>query len=266
MEQTTAIGLLERPEVQNTFIKVIQSANRGMSEQEAQLRVQQEVINFQEHCIYNNELANCDPQSVLFGIRKVIGANLSLDKAKGHTYLLPASIKQADGTFKKVLEVSYQAEGLLVLYYNANVIIDHKSPSPKYDNEQGGKVVSITWEYQLANKRWESVTFNEAHFNKWRKASQTKNGRNKSDADLNKMNYANPNYTSFAGGVDPEFASAKCIKHALKKMALDRNRFEPQPTPVVQSIETVDASHEIVDVESGEVIKMYSSNDLNFNA
>ena len=250
-EQTTAIGLLERPEVQNTFIKVIQSANRGMSEQEAQLRVQQEVINFQEHCIYNNELANCDPQSVLFGIRKVIGANLSLDRAKGHTYLLPASIKQADGTFKKVLEVSYQAEGMLVLYYNANVIIDHKSPQPKYD--ESGKVVSITWEYQLANKRWESVTFNEAHFNKWRKSSHVKNGRNKSDADLNKLNYANPNYTSFAGGIDPEFASAKCIKHALKKMALDRNRFEPQPTPVATQHEVIDVEAENIEIDNSQI-------------
>ena len=256
-EQTTAIGLLERPEVQNTFIKVIQSANRGMSEQEAQLRVQQEVINFQEHCIYNNELANCDPQSVLFGIRKVIGANLSLDRAKGHTYLLPASIKQADGTFKKVLEVSYQAEGMLVLYYNANVIVDHKSPQPKYD--EAGKVVSITWEYQLANKRWESVTFNEAHFNKWRKASHVKNGRNKNDADVNKMNYANPNYTSFAGGIDPEFASAKCIKHALKKMALDRNKFQPQPTPVSQA---TDAEHEVIDVEAETI----DNSQIDFNA
>jgi hypothetical protein len=131
------------------------------------------------------------------------------------------------------------------LYYNANVIIDHKSPQPKYDEAQGGKVVSITWEYQLANKRWESVTFNEAHFNKWRKASHVKNGRNKNDADLNKLNYANPNYTSFAGGIDPEFASAKCIKHALKKMALDRNRFEPQPIPVVTQHEAEhdDAGH-----------------------
>lgn len=240
-EQTTALSLLERPDVQNTFIKVIQSANKGMTEQEAQMRVQQEVINFQEHCMYNNELANCDPQSILFGIRKVIGSNLSLDRAKGHTYLLPASIKQADGTFKKVLEVTYQAEGVLVLYYNAGVIVDHKSPLPTYNEE--GKVIAISWEYQLANKRWEESYFNEAHFNKWRKASHVKNGRNKNDADINKMNYANPNYTSFAGGIDPEFASAKCIKHTLKKMALDRNRFAPQPQPTI-----IEATHEVVEV------------------
>ena len=247
-EQTTAIGLLERPEVQNTFIKVIQSANRGMSEQEAQLRVQQEVINFQEHCIYNNELANCDPQSVLFGIRKVIGANLSLDRAKGHTYLTPEGIKQADGSYKKVLKVEYQAEGMLVLHYNAGTIIDHKRPQIEYNEK--GKVVSVKWEYKLSNGRWESAQLLEMHFEKLRKASHVKNGRNKNDADLNKMNYANPNYTSFSGGIDPEFASAKCIKHALKKMALDRNKFQPQPTPVVTPTE---AEHEVIDVDTIEV-------------
>ena len=36
-------------------------------------------------------------------------------------------------------------------------------------------------------------------------------------------NYANPNYTSWKGGIDPEFARAKAVRHGLKKLGTNQN-------------------------------------------
>ncbi len=36
-------------------------------------------------------------------------------------------------------------------------------------------------------------------------------------SDMKKLNYANPLYTNFNGGIDPEFARSKVISVALKK-------------------------------------------------
>jgi hypothetical protein len=260
-EQTTAMQVLEKEE--STLQLVLMSANRGMLENEAKQRIQQELINFQEHCMYNESLLKCDLQSLKFGIRKVISANLSLDKAKGHVYLLPTSVKDSKDNWKQMLEVKWTSEGLLTMHYNAGSIIDHKRPIVTYD--QANKVIGVKFEFQVPTKRWETVEYNTAHFAKWRKASHVKNGRNKKDADLNKLNYANDNYTSFNGGIDPEFASSKAISHGLGKRGLDGNKslqYQPQPIPVVT--QQAEAEHEVIDVEA-ENIEIDNS-QIDFNA
>jgi len=50
--------------------------------------------------------------------------------------------------------------------------------------------------------------------------------RNKQDANNEKLNYANDNYTNWKGGIDPEFARAKAIRHALKKLGTNANEYK----------------------------------------
>ena len=82
--------------------------------------------------------------------------------------------------------------------------------------------------------RWEVRTFDESDFIRWQIASHKENGRNKEDASLEKLNYANPNYTSWKGGIDPEFARAKAIRHGLKKLGTNANeKYANKINPVV---------------------------------
>ncbi len=69
----------------------------------------------------------------------------------------------------------------------------------------------------VPSPRWEEVDMDQSDFDRLRKFSHIKNARGKNDADIKKLNYANPLYTSFNGGIDPEFARSKVVSTALKK-------------------------------------------------
>ena len=142
-------------------------------------------------------------------------------------------VKAANGAeeWKKVLEITPTCNGLPSIAYQCGKIIDHKNPDVKKD--ESGKVVSVCFEFQLSNGRWEAREFDESDFYRWQRASHNENGRNKQDASAEKLNYANPNYTNWKGGIDPEFARAKAIRHALKKLGTNPNeRFAVKVVPV----------------------------------
>ena len=49
------------------------------------------------------------------------------------------------------------------------------------------------------------------------------------------MNYANALYSSYKGGIDPEFCKAKCIRHAFKKTGTNPNERKNEYQTVVSS-------------------------------
>ena len=165
------------------------------------------------------DIQECSPHSIVLGMRYILKNNLSFDPQAGLVYVMTRAVNtgtKKDPQWVKVLEVQPTANGHISIARQCGRILDIKRPTVEYN--QDGAVVSVTVEFLVPSSpsnRWESVTFGKGHFLKWQRASHKQNSRNKSDANYELLNYANPNYTNFMGGIDPEFASAKAIKHAL---------------------------------------------------
>jgi len=174
------------------------------------------------------EILACEPTSIVMATKYVLKNNLSFDPNAGLVYVKTRSValaKDASGTvtkWGKVLEVQATCEGLLSIAYQCNKIIDHERPSVKKD--ASGKVIEVTFKYMKPSPigpRWVEVTFDESDFKRWQTKSHQENSRSKQDAGT--RDYSNPNYRSFNGGIDPEFARAKAIRHAMKKMGTNPN-------------------------------------------
>lgn len=176
----------------------------------------------------NSAIMQCMPQTVLIAVKTVIKQNLSMDPSAGLVYVKTRNVnmKKPDGTanWKKALEIIPSANGLISINRQCGRLLDIKNPVVKKNDQ--GKVVEVSVEILLPSipsPRWETRTFDESDFWRWQRASHKENGRNKNDADADKLNYANDNYTNFKGGIDPEFARAKAIRHGLKKLGANQN-------------------------------------------
>lgn len=187
--------------------------------------VLQELEYLRMHAITKPEIMECMPQTVLMAIKSVIKKNLTLDQSAGLVYVKTRNVKtknaQGGDVWLKALEIIDSCNGILSINYQCGKIIDHKIPTIKKDDT--GKVLTVQFEYQVASGRWETREFDDSDFYRWRRASHKENGRNKQDANLESLNYANENYTNWKGGIDPEFARAKAIRHALKKLGTNPN-------------------------------------------
>ena len=174
------------------------------------------------------DILDCIPESILLAVKTVMKQNLSLDPNAGLVYIKTRNVKIKDDkgkdTWAKALEIMPSANGLISIARQCGRIIDIKRP--KVDKDDNGKVIRVSVELKLPSgneTRWETFEFDESDIFRWQRASHKENGRNKPDADGEKMNYANDNYTNWKGGIDPEFARAKAIRHALKKLGTNSN-------------------------------------------
>ena len=220
--ENKAIATLQEPSNLATLMKVAKWYNPSMSDGDLEARVIQEVGYFEYACMLNDNLATCDPRSIMMMVRWVIQNNLSIDTQAGLVYLKTRNVKQSDGSFIKVLEYEPSPEGVLSMAYSTGEIIDHQRPVIHYSGEEKPRVVGVDFSFQLSTGRWETVSYAEGHFRKWRLASHENNARGSSDGDMVKMNKANKSYTSFNGGIDPEFCTGKAIKHGLDKRGTNR--------------------------------------------
>lgn len=189
------------------------------------------------------DLATCNAQSVLLAVKSTIKSNLSLDPQGGLVYLKARNIntakRGAPEQWVKVLEITPTANGLISINRQCGRVLDMERPEVQKD--KAGRVVSVSVRYLVPSTpapRWQTVAFDESDFLKWRKASHKENSRGKENANAETLNYANPNYTNFNGGIDPEFARAKCIRHALSKLGTNPNergvtRIQVDPIEVV---------------------------------
>jgi hypothetical protein len=156
---------------------------------------------------------------VLLAVKQCICDNLTLSPIAGLVYLFPGKIQTGINPatnakiYKDVLVYQPTAEGEISIARQSGSILDHKRPVCTYDAE--GRVQSVTFEFMVPSygqPRWEKVTFDQSNFEKWKQKSAAKFGGN-----------PNANYSSWKGGIDPEFAGSKAIKHALTKLGTNAN-------------------------------------------
>jgi len=107
----------------------------------------------------------------------------------------------------------------------------------------------------LPNGRWETVKFTEYDFERWGNASHKERSRGKQDA--NTKDYRNSLYSSWRGGIDPEMAKAKAIRHGLKKLGTNPNE---NKASAIQSAPMQLLPQLTAEVEAKEVIEELAEN------
>lgn len=180
----------------------------GTTEEEAQRVALKEISNFDMILQTKPDLAGCTQLSILLAVKQTICDNLTLAPSAGLVYLIPSKVNN-----DWVATYMPTANGLLSMAYQSGAILDNKRPVVTFNSE--GKVDSVTVEFLVPSypqPRWEVIVFTEVHFKKWRDASTKKNNGK-----------TNANYTSWNGGIDPEFAGTKAIKHGLNKRGSNGN-------------------------------------------
>jgi len=221
---TTALDVLrnERPTLQ-----AITSFNYGEGRDVSSI-VLNEISYLEGMAVGKPEILLCEPQSIMMAMKYVLKNNLSLDPNSGLVYTKTrnlALVKDQQGNvtkWGKVLEVQPTCEGLLSIAYQCGKILDHERPTVKKD--AAGKVIEVSFKYlrpSFGAPRWVEITFDESDFKRWQTKSHAENSRGKNDSAS--KDYSNPNYRSFNGGIDPEFARAKAIRHSLKKLGTNPN-------------------------------------------
>lgn len=186
--------------------------------------VLQELDYLRMQAVTKPEILDCLPSTVVMAVKSVLKQNLTLDPYAGLVYIKTRNVAiMVDGqkVWKKALEIQPSCNGILSVAYQCLKIIDHKSP--EVIKNEVGKVTSVEFEFQVSSGRWEKRSFDESDFFRWKRASHKENGRNKADANLDTLNYANENYSNCNNGIDPEFARAKAIRHSLKKLGTNPN-------------------------------------------
>jgi RecT family. len=212
----------------------------------------QELEFLQMHAMAKPEIYECVPLSIISAIKAVLKQNLTLDPYAGLVYVKTRNVK-INNEWVKALEIQPSANGIISIARQAGRVMDIERPEVIKDNEGrviGVKVRYLVPSYSREGKRqydWRQAEFDESDFARWRISSHRENGRNKTDSDNVKLNYANALYTSFKGGIDPEFARAKSIRHGLKKLGTNLNEGIKDYQAPVQNLIDPDS-----DIEAGQ--------------
>lgn len=206
----------------------------------------QEIAYLEAQAMRMPVIMQCEPISVVLAVKAVLKQNLSLDPYAGLVYIKSRSVNigtmQAQN-WKKVLEIEPTANGKISIARQCGRILDIKRPQVT-KNAATGQINGVSVDILLPSykePRWETFTFDEDDFYRWCRASHKENARSwkkdsgKAEPDNNTFNYANENYTNFKGGIDPEFARAKAIKHALKKLGTNQSELKPG-TLIIENI------------------------------
>lgn len=261
----------------------------GIAPEKAEAIVIQEVEFIRESALANPDIMKCAPQTVLFVVKRAIKNNLTLDPQAGLMYLKTRNVNlstdQNNPQWVKVLEAQETCNGILSKCRMTGRIIDHKLPQVEFN--ETGKCVGVTFEFQLPNGRWETVKFTEYDFERWGNASHKERSRGKQDA--NTKDYRNSLYSSWRGGIDPEMAKAKAIRHGLKKLGTNPNENKasaiqsapmqllPQETAATEAKEVIEelaenvttqmlvTTVEVVNVPTNEAKPTEQSNTTNFS-
>lgn len=273
-EPETGLTLLnkERPTLAQL---VLINMPAGSTIEDANRLALKEVSNFEMIASMRPELLQCTPVSILLAVKQCISDGLTLSPSAGLVYLVPGSVNVGKDVKKYVQVLTYDptANGRLSIARQAGRILDNKPPYCTFNGN--GQVETVNVEFLVPSvpaPRWETATFTKNHFDKWRKASHTKNSRNAQGVDNVKLNYANPNYTSWNGGIDPEFAATKAIRHGLNRRGVNMNERRdisvqmdfkgvPVSAAVNEAAEEVPFTpHEII--ESTQQSNNFNENDL----
>lgn len=260
-KQPTGVAILKDEMPQ--FEALIKLNGAGDS---ANVLARQELAYLESMAISNPKIFQCEKLSIVLGIKWALKNNLTLDSNAGLVYVQTRKVS-VGGSYKDVLEVKPSPEGLISIARQCGRILDIKNP--KVTKDAHGKVIEVKLEILIPaypKPRWEERVFDESNFERWRKAShkqnsrgwseQYANGRPKPDEDT--LNHANPLYVSWKGGIDPEFAKAKAVRHGLKKLGINANELKKELrdagviSPNQAQIKKIDIDPEIAKAEAME--------------
>lgn len=206
-----------------------------MDKAEALPLVINELDNLEAIALTQPEILNCHPVSIVQSVKAVLRMNLTLDPNAGLVYLAARNV-QSGNQWIKVLTVQRTARGEISFARQAGRILDIKSPKVIYD--ENGAVDKVIVEYLVPTyegARWEERVFDKDFFHRLRIFSHKQNSKGKDDSI--KKDYSNKLYSSNKGGIDPEFAKAKAIRHALKNLGANINEVVLKYDKVAQNVE-----------------------------
>lgn len=236
----------------------------GTTVEEANRVALKEISNFEVLLQERPELRNCNPKSVIYAVKQCISDGLTLAPSSNLAYLLPSKVKVGQNGNQDIYDwiVKYDptANGRLSIAYQAGSILDVKRPYFTFDSDE--KLDTVTVEFlvpSIPSPRWEVITFGKMHFKKWADACAKKNSGK-----------LNANYTSWNGGIDPEFAGSKAIRHGLSKRGTNANmkRAFNVPSNITSVISSTGIEKEKTDLLEDtknvhiEEAKIISVNDL----
>lgn len=227
----------------------------SLSNESADLRtvVLQEITYLEQHALSKPEINNCNQTTMVLAIKSTMRKNLTLDPSAGLVYVKTRRM-QVNGAWVDALEIQETANGLLSYNRQLGRVLDFTRP--KVIKNDKGRVTGVSMRLLLPSPlgpRWEDYDYDESDFRRWATYSHKERSRNKQDADAKALNYANHLYKSWEGGIDPEFARAKCIRHSLKKLGTNPNEgaFLIKLPPMENQIDADVAVAEAAD-ENGE--------------
>lgn len=188
------------------------------TKEEAARRVVREVANIDHRLRMDANLKAISEtkhgaDSLLYAFKQCLQDGLSFAPNADLCYLIPGTVKINEKDSVWIINYEPTANGMLSMARQTGAILDHKRPVCEFDKETK-QVALVTVEFLVPSygqPRWETISFGPAHFEKWKKAS----------ANKNKNGNPNANYTSFNGGIDPEFAGTKAIIHGLNKRGMN---------------------------------------------
>jgi hypothetical protein len=218
-EETGVIATLKT--AMPTLVQLAQI--NGISSEKAEALMAQEVEFLREAAMLNPKILQSAPASVLLAVKRAIKNNLTLDPQAGLMYIKTRAINVSQDAnnpqWVTIMETQETCNGLLSKNRMLGRILDHNVPTVEFHAD--GKVKSVTFTFQKNTGNWETMTYSEYDFERWGNASHKERSRGKNDA--NTKDYRNALYSAWRGGIDPEFAKAKAIRHSLKKLGTNPN-------------------------------------------
>lgn len=173
-------------------------------------------LSFLDQRIALSKLGECTQDSLMFCVKQAMRDNLTLNPSAGLVYMIPQPVNVGTKEQPKWINVAQYLlapDGRLSLARQTGNILDHKRV--KINHDANGKVIGGTFEIlkpSVPQPRWEEYEFNEWDIERWAAASAKKN-----------KGVSNPLYSSWKGGIDPEFFRAKVVKHSLSKLGININ-------------------------------------------
>lgn len=196
-----------------------------------------ELMNYFEIAQLNPALQKCSKESVIAAIKSTLIKGLSLDPNLKLVYVNTRNVNV--GTKEKPnwivrLEVTDSVNALLWMAQKQGKLISWSQPEVEYTNN---KVSRVSWFYRTPQGE-ESNELTTVDFERLATYSARQNRGN-----------ANALYTSYNGGIDPGFASTKCIRHAtvfkgLNPLSAIRRAASPSEYPQIEgAVEEVQNSN-----------------------
>lgn len=218
-QQPLSITKIIEPEVP-TLMAILSLSNET---KDLQTVVLQELTYLEQHALAKPEIVTCNKKTMVLAIKSTMRKNLTLDPSAGLVYVKTRKM-QINGQWVDALEIQETANGLLSYNRQLGRILDFTRP--KVEKNDKGRVIGVSMRLLLPSPlgpRWEEFDYDESDFKRWATYSHKERSRNKQDANAQTLNYANHLYRSWEGGIDPEFARAKCIRHSCKKLGTNPN-------------------------------------------